>query len=73
MNNQSHPSTPSSTRFAHNEIPVHTLGFEKKGESAEDAFVRHVGGLLSVVAPPDWVRSIGLRDHPRHGRVVVAR
>ncbi|PWA94447.1 von Willebrand factor, type A [Artemisia annua] len=46
----------SSTRFAHVEIPVHTL--EKTGdgysyesnEPAENAFTKCVGGLLSVVA-----------------------
>ncbi|KAK1294508.1 hypothetical protein QJS10_CPA16g00624 [Acorus calamus] len=53
-------------------IPVHTLGFKKKGEPAEDTFARRVGGLPNVVVPPDWIRSIGLLDHPRHGRVVAA-
>ncbi|KAK1300321.1 hypothetical protein QJS10_CPB13g00310 [Acorus calamus] len=51
---RSRPTTPSSTRFAHLEIPVHASGFgdgkNKKGEPAEDAFARCVGGLLSVVA-----------------------
>ncbi|KAK1323018.1 hypothetical protein QJS10_CPA02g00623 [Acorus calamus] len=74
MDEKSEPSiTSSSTRFAHIETPIHTLGFEKKGEPVEDAFARRVGGLLSVIAPPDWVRSVGLRDHPSHGRVVAAR
>lgn len=57
-NNNSNPRQPSSqvssTRFAHVEIPVHTL--EKGGYShqtndpAENAFTKCVGGLLSVVA-----------------------
>ncbi|KAI3670377.1 hypothetical protein L1987_87968 [Smallanthus sonchifolius] len=51
--NQRQPSSHvSSTRFAHVEIPVHTL--EKTGgyshEPAENAFTKCVGGLLSVVA-----------------------
>ncbi|KAK1306341.1 hypothetical protein QJS10_CPA10g02019 [Acorus calamus] len=40
--------------------------------SSSTRFARRVGGLLSVVAPPNWVRSVGLHDHPRHGRVVAA-
>ncbi|KAK1274212.1 hypothetical protein QJS04_geneDACA023929 [Acorus gramineus] len=51
MNNGSRPSTPSLTRFAHIEIPVHTLGFEKKGEPAEDAFAGRLRG------PPQRPRS----------------
>ncbi|KAJ0696210.1 putative chromatin regulator PHD family [Helianthus annuus] len=51
--NQRQPSSHmSSTRFAHVEIPVHTL--EKNSgyshEPAENAFTKCVGGLLSVVA-----------------------
>lgn len=37
----------SSTRFAHVEIPVQSLGYSH--EPAEDAFAKCVGGLLSVV------------------------
>ncbi|GKE17403.1 E3 ubiquitin protein ligase WAV3, partial [Tanacetum coccineum] len=46
----------SSTRFAHVEIPVHTLEKTRDGysyesnEPAENAFTKCVGGLLSVVA-----------------------
>ncbi|KAK1315735.1 hypothetical protein QJS10_CPA05g01423 [Acorus calamus] len=49
-NSANNRSRPSSTRFAHLEIPVHASGFGKRGEPAEDAFARCVGGLLSVVA-----------------------
>ncbi|KAL6225031.1 hypothetical protein ACLB2K_003883 [Fragaria x ananassa] len=36
----------SSTRFPHLDIPVHTVGL---AEATDDAFVKCVGGLLSVV------------------------
>ncbi|KAK1435434.1 hypothetical protein QVD17_01197 [Tagetes erecta] len=52
LNQRQGSSHMSSTRFAHVEIPVHTL--EKTGgykhEPAENAFTKCVGGLLSVVA-----------------------
>ncbi|KAK9072113.1 hypothetical protein SSX86_008545 [Deinandra increscens subsp. villosa] len=54
MNQNHHQSSnkrqpaSSHTRFAHVEIPVHTL--EKTHEPAENAFTKCVGGLLSVVA-----------------------
>ncbi|OVA18965.1 zinc finger protein [Macleaya cordata] len=52
--NPSNQRRPSSTRFAHVEIPVHAFGFgDNSGytrEPAEDAFSKCVGGLLSVVA-----------------------
>ncbi|KVH99673.1 probable E3 ubiquitin-protein ligase EDA40 isoform X1 [Cynara cardunculus var. scolymus] len=55
--NQRQPSCHvSSTRFAHVEIPVHTLEKKPSGYShqtndpAENAFTKCVGGLLSVVA-----------------------
>ncbi|KAK1294802.1 hypothetical protein QJS10_CPA16g00733 [Acorus calamus] len=69
MNNQNRPSTPFSTRFVHIEIPVHTLGFEKKGEPAEDAFSRRDGGLLSIVAPPDWIHS-SLVEHAEYAMML---
>ncbi|KAG2696041.1 hypothetical protein I3760_07G040300 [Carya illinoinensis] len=49
---RSSPAVVSSTRFAHWEIPVHTVGFNDSGAYGhahpEDAFAKCVGGLLSV-------------------------
>ncbi|KAB2617609.1 hypothetical protein D8674_013478 [Pyrus ussuriensis x Pyrus communis] len=46
--NQKRSSSPvvSSTRFPHLDIPVHTVAF---GDGCDDALVRCIGGLLSVV------------------------
>lgn len=53
-NLKSQPSVVSSTRFAHVEIPVHSVGFGQGGAyshaPSDDAFAKCVGGLLSVVA-----------------------
>ncbi|XP_057491621.1 E3 ubiquitin-protein ligase WAV3-like [Actinidia eriantha] len=46
------PWVVSTTRFAHLEIPVHSVGFshgDEFGQTPEDAFAKFISGLLSVV------------------------